>query len=195
MRFLSHARRRRTVRLVLLGVLLFGLFLGALFLAQYVEHNAAAQALVSQFGYAGIVFLALVAGLNVILPIPAASFTPVFLAADLSMPLIILSLVVGTIIADFIGYLIGRFGHTFVSTHYPKTQQKLRTIREQHRRWLLPFVGFYAAFVPFPNEAMLIPLAVSGVRFSALLIPLLIGNAINQTILAYGINNFFTAFF
>jgi membrane protein YqaA with SNARE-associated domain len=47
----------------------------------------------------------------------------------------------------------------------------------------------YAALVPFPNEAILIPLAISGIKFRYLVAPLLIGNMLHQAILIVGVDS------
>lgn len=165
------------------------------FLADYVASSTVAQNLVSQFGYFGVAALATIAGLNVLVPVPAATFTPVFLAAGLWMPLIILTLVIGTLIADVIGFVFGRWSRSYVELHYPNSYRRISFLYTHHRHLILPAVFLYAAIIPFPNEAMLIPLAIMGFRFEQLLLPLFLGNAVNQTVLAYGSTNIFSFLF
>lgn len=186
---------KKVVRFGFLALLITGIWVSALYLADFVANNAMAQNLVGQFGYLGILFIAMIAGVNVLVPVPAASFVPIFTAAGLWLPVIILMLVVGTTIADLIGYLIGRWSKTFAEEHYPQTYRHVLTLNDNHHGLLLPFVFAYAAFVPFPNEAVLIPLALIGVRFQAILLPLILGNIINQTALALGATNIFSLIF
>jgi membrane protein YqaA with SNARE-associated domain len=184
-----------TTKIFISAVIALIAITGSFFLAAYVRDSSVAQALVSQFGYIGVLMLAVVAGLNAFIPIPAATFTAVFTAAGLQLPIIVLMLVLGTLIADFTGYIFGRWGRELVTKKYPKTYRMITTITVTHRRWLPLFITGYAAFIPLPNETIVIPLAISGIRFETMLIPLLIGNAINQTALAYGIHNIFSWLF
>ena len=180
---------------MVLGVLITAIWIASLYLADYVANNDMAQNLVSQFGYLGILIIAIVSGINVLIPVPAAAFVPVFTAAGLWLPLIILMLVIGTTIADLIGYWIGRWSKEFVEEHYPQSYRRMKVLDERHHSLVLPMVFLYAALIPFPNEAMLIPLALIGFRFKTLLIPLVLGNVVNQTALAFGANNIFTLLF
>lgn len=171
------------------------LVVGALFLAQFVSTNVTAQNLIADAGYLGIVIIAIIAGLNAIVPIPAATFTPLFTVAGLSLPLIIASLVIGTVIADTIGFSFGRWSRTSVAEHYPKTHDFFTSLVKTRQWLILPMVTLYASFVPFPNEAILIPLAIAGVSFYTILPALIIGNIIHQTTLALGFSSLFSWLF
>ena len=186
---------RKVARFALLGTLITAVWVAALFLADYVANSAMAQNLVSQFGYLGILVIAMVSGLNLLVPVPAAAFVPIFTAAGFALPLIIAVLVIGTTIADMIGYFIGRWSKDFVEEHYPRTFSRMKVLDERHHNWVLPVVFLYAALLPFPNEAIIIPLALIGFRFQAFLIPLILGNIINQTALALGATNIFSLLF
>lgn len=177
------------------GILLLGVLVGiiatAFFTADYLQNSPAAQTFIAQFGYAGVIILAIVAGLNVIIPVPAASFVPIFTASGLWLPGIILALTVGTLIADYIGFLFGKWSRAAVTDKYPKAMMRFEKLYTSHYR-LIPFIIFlYAAFMPFPNEAMILPLAVLGAKFRQMILPLFLGNLINQTIFSYGIQNVF----
>jgi membrane protein DedA with SNARE-associated domain len=183
-------RRSHTKLLLIIPVFLL-VIVGALALAEYVLLNPGAQALIAQAGYLGVVATAIIAGLNAVVPVPAATFTPLFTAAGLSLPLIIAALVVGTVIADLIGFWFGRWSRDAVADRYPRTHQYFTTLVAE-RRWLvMPMVIAYAAFVPFPNEAILIPLAIAGVSLSHILPAVVIGNIIHQAYLAVGFSSLF----
>jgi len=179
---------------MLIGVLVV-LWVGSLYLAQFVTTSASAREIISDFGYFGILMMAIVSGLNVLLPVPAATFTPVFVAAGLWLPLIILALVVGTTIADLIGYVFGKWSREFAVDHYPKTYKRIMSLCTKRHIFLLPFVLAYAAFVPFPNEAVIIPLALIGIRFTHIFIPLILGTTINQSVLALSTTGVFSVLF
>lgn len=192
---IARVSAKKLFRFGVLAAMLAGLWIAALYLAAYVETNEMARNLVADIGYLGVFVMAIIAGLNVLLPVPAATFTPVFLSAGLWLPLVILMLVIGTTIADLIGYFIGRWGRDFTEYHYPRTYAHVLKLSEHKRELLLPFVFVYAAFVPFPNEAIIIPLALVGVRFTFIIIPLVLGTTVHQTVLALGAANIFTLLF
>ncbi len=158
-----------------------------LYVAQSLSGSEQVQEVVSSFGYLGVLIMAVIAGLNAIVPVPAATFTPVFLAAGLSIPLIIITLTLGTVIADFTGFFLGRLSRDLIAEKHPKIFTFITEFRNNHAKWLLVVVGAYAAFAPLPNEVILIPLGLTGIRFTSLIIPLLIGNAVNQLLLVYGV--------
>jgi membrane protein YqaA with SNARE-associated domain len=169
-------------------VLLIGiLFTLSIFLANYIEENGFAQKLVQQFGYLGILILAIIGGLNLAIPIPAAVFTPVFLASGLPKIGIILALAIGTTIADIIGYLIGLWGRRSWDASGNYFFEKVKVIREKYRPLLIPIIFLYASFIPYPNEIIVIPLAFLGMRIRTLIIPLFLGSLLHNTIIVVGI--------
>ncbi|MBP9717230.1 MAG: hypothetical protein KBD44_00765 [Candidatus Pacebacteria bacterium] len=167
----------------------------ALFIAQAISDNPELQATVASWGYLGVVLLGIVAGLNVIVPLPAGSFAPAFVAAGMWMPFIIIALTIGTLIADYIGYAFGRWSRTGISEKYPKLLVRYESLITKHHIWLLPVIFLYAAFVPFPSEAIILPLAVLGINFRQMFLPLLLGNLLYQTLLSYGAQNLFLWWF
>lgn len=177
------------------GTTLLGVFGVALlvtyYLTNWVVHNPDVQLVLATIGYPGVFVLALFTGLNPILPVPAATFTPLFLASQLSLPFIITALVLGTLTADILGYWFGHWSKSYVVTSHPKIYHGLQKLYEKHRRLVTPAVCFYVALIPLPNEIFLLPLAVLGMRLRYLLFPLIFGNMINQTLLALGIQNIF----
>lgn len=187
--------KKRVFQTFWLLVFILIVFIGALFFADWITSNSAAQDLVEQFGYLGILVIAFITGLNLIIPVPAAAFVPIFTAAGYSLPEIIITVVIGTTIADSVGYLIGMYGRRHVLQKYPRLIATLHTIKEKHRQWMLPFVFVYAALSPIPNEALMIPLALMGFKYRVLIIPFILGTIVNQTILAYGAQNIFEVFF
>ncbi len=166
--------------------ILISFLLGAFWVAYLVSQSAAAQSVTLNFGYAGMAVFAVIAGLSGILPLPAASLVPAFVEAGLSLPLLVVALVVGTAIADIISYLVGWYGANPVQNRYPKTFHFFQRIHQERRHLVTVFVFLYATFLPLPNEAIIIPLAIVRVPFRCLMIPLLAGNVISQTAMAYG---------
>ena len=166
---------------------IMAIFLIALYFAQTLTENDTVVNLVQRFNYLGVLLIAIVSGLNTIVPIHAATFAPLFIGAGLSVPLVVLTLAIGTLVADSIGFALGHVSRELIETKYPKIFTFISTLATDHAKWLIPVVIFYASFVPFPNEALLIPLALAGVKYKKLVIPLIIGNIIHQTLFVYGV--------
>lgn len=162
-------------------------FIGLIFVADWLSQSEQVRGLVAEFGYVGVMIVAVIAGLNSVVPVPAATFTPIFLAAGLTAPLVILALTVGTLIADFTGFFLGQLSRNVIETHHPKVYRFFVELKEKRERLIPVVVALFAAFAPMPNELILIPLGLAGVKFQRLIIPLLIGNLIHQSYLVYGV--------
>jgi hypothetical protein len=182
---------KRIGALVLVAFVLLGVTLIAFALARYILLHPDLQAHIASIGYVGVGIIAAITSLNVIIPIPAVTFTPVFTAAGLALPQIVVALALGTLAADFISHRLGRWGSGAITAAYPRLVTRLTQLYEKKRSWLLPVVFLYASFVPIPNEALVVPLAILGIKWRFLLVPLLIGNVINQAIYAVGIQTIF----
>lgn len=167
----------------------------ALCAASYLREYPELQTTIAYFGYPGIIAISTIAGLNVIIPFPAASLVPIFTTAGLHLPFIIFCLTAGTVIADFIGYTFGRLSSTHLYSTYPRVIKTLETIYHKHQPLIIPVIFLYAAFVPLPNEVIIIPLAILGMKFRYLLLPLILGDFLNQALYAYGIQNVFSWWF
>lgn len=163
--------------------------------AQTIAKDDALIKVVSEFSYFGVFITAVIAGLNTFVPLPAATFTPLFLAAGLSMPFIITTLVAGTLLADFVGYTLGHVSRELLQNRHPKLFNFFTQLRNEHTNFIVPTTFIYAALLPLPNEFILVPLALAGTNFRKLLLPLIIGNIVHQTLLAYGITNIFQTVF
>ncbi len=163
----------------------------ALVAADTITRSTEMQSFIGRLGYVGVVIVAIMGGLNIFVPIPAVTLTPIFTASGLSLPLIILSLTIGTIIADYIGYLFGTVSRSYLFTQYPKIILWLEEKVTTKPKLLFPLTFLFAAFMPLPNEVIIIPFAVLGITFKRLFVPLLFGNLINQTMYAVGFQTVF----
>lgn len=164
------------------------IFVAAVVLSQWLSTSDQAVAVIERLGYVGIIGIGMIGGLNFIIPIPPATFSTLYSAAGLALPGIILALAFGTLIADMIGFWVGTKLRLLVTDSYPRIHNYAMQVANGHFFWLFIFVLLYAALVPFPNEAILIPLAVAGIRFQYLLLPLILGNILHQTILILGVD-------
>jgi uncharacterized membrane protein YdjX (TVP38/TMEM64 family) len=167
------------------------IFSASVYLTHYVTNDINAQLFIQQFGYIGVLLISFITGLSLISPVPAATFTPIFTAGGIPLFITISLAVVGTMFANFISYYIGRLGHDFTNTHYPKIQKKILGIYSE-RKELLPYLVFgFTAFIPIPDEIYLIPLGIIGVQIREFIIPLLLGTIFFQTMTALGFHNIF----
>jgi membrane protein YqaA with SNARE-associated domain len=165
------------------------IFAASLYFALYLSESSAVQSLVQRFGYLGVLLTGIIVGLNTIVPIHAATFSPIFITAGLPLSMIIFFLAVGTLIADMLAFALGHVSRDFVKEKYPKIYGYATKIHTEKSHLLIPIVTVYAAIVPFPNEAILIPLALAGTNPKKLIIPLIIGNIIHQTLFVSGVTN------
>jgi hypothetical protein len=159
----------------------------AIFASLQLQSNNAIVATVASLGYIGVFIAGLIAGLNVVFPVPAATLSPLFIEAGLTVPVIIIFLAAGTLAADFIGYLIGHTSRPIIKNKHPKIVALANRVSDAHPGLIAVFVTIYAALVPLPNELILIPLAFAGVSWRLLLIPLFVGAVIIQTLLVTGV--------
>jgi membrane protein YqaA with SNARE-associated domain len=173
---------------IFLFVCITAIFTLAVFGSQLLSTNATALTIIDSLGYVGVFVAALIAGLNVFVPIPAATFTPLFVAAGLTIPQVILALALGTVVADWVSYFIGHMGRQVIATSYPRVLYYTQKITTQPPSVIILFVGLYAAVIPLPNEAILIPLALAGVSWRLLVVPLLVGALVIQTLLVTGVS-------
>lgn len=167
----------------------------AFLFANYLKTNGELAALIESTGILGTIIVALIAGLNPVLPVPPATFAPAFNAAGLSIPLIITGYVIGTVIADSVGYFLARFGSPYLSSNYPKVASRVNHFLDNHNRLVIPFIWFYSAFVPLPNELMLVPLGLARYDYRKLLLPIILGNIFHHTILVLGYQQVFRLLF
>jgi hypothetical protein len=158
----------------------------AIFASLQLQSNETIVVTIASLGYIGVFIAGLIAGLNFIFPVPAATLSPLFIEAGLTIPFIIIFLAAGTLVADFIGYLIGHTSRPIIKNKHPKIVALANRVSGAHPGLLVVFVTIYAALVPLPNELILIPLAFAGVSWRLLLVPLFVGAVIIQTLLVTG---------
>ena len=186
--------KRKALNVFLFLLLLASGLTASFFLSQYVANSDASQLLIQQYGYLGILAVSFIAGLNLFIPIPAATFVPVFTAGGISLFEIIVLLVIGTMAANLLSYYLGRYGGKITHTHYPELQKKLVSLYTKRKKWLVYFVFLFTALMPLPDEVFLIPLGVIGVKLKQFIIPLTLGTICYQTLAAFGVHNIFKYF-
>jgi len=126
------------------------------------------QALATQYGYFGIIIIALIGALSIFVPIPytvviftlggfksggAYVFDPVWIALAAGL---------GSAIGEFSAYLVGLGGRKAIGDRYKK---KMDTLVKVFNRYG-PIVIFIFALTPLPDDLIFIPLGV--MRYSVL---------------------------
>lgn len=188
------ARFKKYSKQILIALVIMSIFGVALYFANMLTESERVLSLVEQFGYVGVLITAIIAGLNTFVPLPAATFAPLFIEAGLSIPIIIIVLATGTLIADSVGFALGHVSREIIKAKYPKMFDFFTKLQQEHTHLILPVVILYASFIPFPNEAILIPLALAGAQFKHLILPLIIGNTVHQIILVFGVQTILDVF-
>lgn len=192
---LLYCARMKAWRIIALGLALGLVTFGAFVLADSLTPESQLYQAIQTMGFFGIVALGIATGLNPVVPIPAATFAPVLLESGVSVYAVIAGFVIGTTIADSIGYALGWFGRMYTSTEYPQVTRRVNDFLTNHTQWVVPAACVYFAFAPLPNELILIPLALAGYPYTKLILPVLLGNTIHHTLLVLGYGRLFNYFF
>jgi len=163
------------------------LLLVAVSLALEVPNNGELQTTIARFGYLGILIASVLSGFNILVPIPIIAFTSAFVASGLNFWAVIVTISVGLTLGDLFGYLIGNLGRGLTSGKEKKIQliQKLEHLKERHH--LAPYIlmFLYAAFIPLPNEVLVIPLAFLGYKLRYLFPVFFLGNFVFNILFGY----------
>lgn len=164
---------------------------GSFALSSHVASDSYAQSLVESYGSLSVFILSFVAGLNLFLPVPAATFVPIFTAGGMSLSSIIILLIAGTMTANLLAFAIGHYGYALTRTQHSQLKEKVLTFYREHKEYLPYFIFCFTAFIPLPDEVFLIPLALIGVKLRTIIIPLFLGTIVYQTLAALGFDNIF----
>lgn len=173
---------------------LLAVFVLAFSLASVAKEEESLRLIVADYGYWGVFFLSLVSGFNLIVPIPAIAFMPLFLVSGLKFFSTILVITLGMVIADSVAYALGKLGHRVASQTVSKESGWLKKLEEwkmRYRQSPLVIVFLYASFVPLPNELILIPLGLLGYKFLPILFFLAGGNLVFNILYSSGLLKIF----
>src|SRR3989344_8358174 len=116
---------RRTAKIVFNAIIFILIVAAAFWLGNSASQNETIKNLVSEYVYWGLFLAAVISGINVVVPIPAISFLPLFVeAGHLFWPTIAV-IVLGVTLGDGVGYLIGLAGRNLISE---KTIQRMERL-------------------------------------------------------------------
>ncbi|MCH7529712.1 hypothetical protein IIB50_01185 [Patescibacteria group bacterium] len=164
----------------------------AFWAAQFAQENTAVQALISSYGYLAIFLVSIISGFNLVVPIPAVSFLPLFLESGLSLWVLLFTMTAGVTLADIIAYLVGKSGRQIaIMENHSKLFVKIDTLRAKYHSAPLFILFAFASIVPLPNEILVLPMGFIGYRLREIILPVLLGNGVFNTITAFGIISLF----
>ena len=173
--------------------ILLGIIALSYLLVGVVKQSEIISTLIATYGYFGIVVVSFISGFNLVVPIPAISLLPAFLAAGLNFWAIIALMAVGMTFADSFSYFLGKSGRVLFSDFHGHLKQ-LDAIQQKHHTWPLFGLAVWATIAPFPNEVLVIPLSFLGYRLRYIFPVLLFGNFCFNLLAAFGIIQLFNLF-
>ena len=186
---------RRYLPLFLKGSFGLAFIMLAFLAARGASGSEAVLGLVADYGYAGVFLAAIISGINLVVPVPIVSFMPLFLEAGLDFWLTVAFISAGMTVGDTVGYFLGWFGRDIPSPGLRRIVERLTSYRERHYWLPLSILFIFASAAPFPNEVLVLPLALMGYRLIALLPFMLAGNFIFNTWAAAGLTGIFERLF
>ena len=191
----EHNGKRK--KFLMHSAVVFAFICAALVFSVYVSKLDTIESFLNDYGYFGIFTLSLFSGINILVPVPAISFAPALVEAGLNFWLIIFWAAVGMAIGDIAWYALGKAGRHMVRTTRME-KYILRFERLRMRNEVLPLIALAIAiaFIPIPNEVLLIPVALLGYS-TRFVVPFIFAGAVLFNFLAasglVGIFNLFTS--
>ncbi len=183
---------KKILKLIFQGVSLIVVIGVAFYFADLARGNENIQKIIAGYGYIGIFIVSMISGFNVVVPIPAISFLPLFLESGLSFSITIAIISLGMTTADTIVYLLGNLGKKMVSGSYmEKLQSKIKIVHEKYNWAPLVILFVFASVAPLPNEVLLVPFAFLNYRLIHILPIVFAGNVVFNLLYSKGIVNIF----
>lgn len=188
MKKLLHNKKAQRV---LHAILLIAFVVLMIWLNRLDVGEGAIQDMATRFGYIGVFLAAVLSGFNILIPIPIVSFFPFFVESGLMPLMTILVIAVGMTIGDIFGYVIGYSGNKLIDAENKVVKRFLKV--QQEKPALIPVILFlYAGFAPAPNELVIIPAGFLRIKFWTVIIPVLVGNFIFNSLVAFGLLSIFS---
>ena len=145
-----------------------------------------------QNGYILTFFAALLGGTSVLFPFPYYLVVFTLGAGGLNPFLLGIFSGVGLMVGDSTSYLLGYSGREIITGKLATAFNKIHNWALQKPKWVMPSLLFcYGAFAPIPNDIVVIPLGLARYPFIRVVIPLVLGNMVFSTIIAFaGLHGF-----
>jgi membrane protein YqaA with SNARE-associated domain len=126
------------------------------------EFEGALGEFVTRYGYAGYFIAACIAGINIFVPTTHLIFTAPLLNAGLNPWLLVVFGALGATLADGVGYFIGSSGRSAFGESLGRIAHWLTDVVAKRPRAAPVILFLWAAFMPLPNEILVIPAGVLG---------------------------------
>lgn len=150
-----------------------------------IRPNAGLQELLINYGYVGFFIVSFISGFNLIFPLFHIIFIPLLLNAGLNTLVLIMVAALGTTMADGLSYWLGWAGNSAFSDITKRFRFYVERAYKRSPLGAPVILLLWAAFMPLPNELLIIPLGIA--RYGALKILLitLLGNTVFNSIIIF----------
>lgn len=139
-----------------------------------------------QNGYILTFFAALLGGTSVLFPFPYYLVVFTLGAGGLNPFLLGIFSGIGLMVGDSTSYLLGYSGREIITGRLATIFNKIHNWALQKPKWVMPSLLFtYGAIIPVPNDVIVIPLGLARYPFIKVVIPLVLGNMVFSTIIAF----------
>jgi len=180
-------------KIILQGGGLIAIIIIAFSLAGVASDNESVRTIVSSYGYIGAFIISIFSGFNLLVPIPAVTFMPLFIESGLLFWPAILVITLGVTLADTLASVLALVSKKIATkaSFGEEVFKKFHQFGERYPRAPLFILFFYACFVPLPNELLLVPLTLARHPLKQLILVVLIGNFVHQFLYAKGVLSVF----
>lgn len=139
-------------------------------------------------GYWGLLGASVVSGFNLVAPVPVVVFYPFLMESGFTPVPTLATIALGMSLGDFLGYLIGDATRELANDRLAGFRARAEALHARHRFLPLGLMFLYAAFVPLPNELLVIPMAFMRYSLIGVMTAVLCGNVVFNTMVAFGVS-------
>ncbi len=180
----SGPSRGEVLRFVLKALFVLG---AVVLIVWWTARNPLAASLFERGGWPALFLMSVASGFNLLVPVPVISFLPAILDAGFGLVPAVLVIASGMAVGDMIGYAIGFFGRSLA----PPTMSRF-TLQVEGMIKTSPWLSFgllviWAAFVPLPNEILVLPMAYFGYSMWRIVSAVVVGNVVFNSLSAYAV--------
>ena len=137
-------------------------------------------------GYLLTFFAALLGGTSIFIPFPYHLLIFTLAAGGLNPFLLGILAGAGIFIGDSTSYFIGYTGREIVTGKPAVLFKRFHDWAMKKPKWVLPiFLFLYSSIIPTPNDLLVIPLGIARYPYAKVIIPLLFGSIVFNTLLAF----------
>ena len=144
------------------------------------------EALGVRNGYLITFVLAFLGGISTFVPIPYYLFVLTFGAGGLNPFALGTVAGIGLFLGDSTSYAISYYGREIIPSKIQKSVDRVYQWSLSHPKWLASLAIFcYGAFIPLPNDLVIMPLGFIRYPYWRLMIPMTLGNIVFNTLAAF----------